>query len=511
MTIPPARRAAPARIGALTAAAAAVVLSVGIGAPAHAAADPALQPAPTASDHLITDVPGLVNGRELGAFRGLDGRTVDASRLIRTESLDKITAAGAATLATAHHVDLVIDLRTPGQIQKKPDVPIPGAKTVAISLFGADGDYPDDTVMYQDLIDKGHVDAAHPGVMISAYRQVLQAIASHAGDGTILIHCSHGMDRTGTVVDLLDRILGVGSSDILHDYLLSNTQLGVDWAKPALLQGTFEAGIASRYAGMDSYIRTTLGVDDQEIRALRAEFLVSDDAAATSLTVGGVTVPLDGAAASAGATVPVGLASIAPADVHVALADAGSRASVTVAGRVVTVVVTAADGRSTRTYRVTAGLARIELPGGSSPVAGGTVAVRASGLTPGAAYRVELHSTPTDVGTLTAASDGTVAGTVTIPAGTEAGAHTLTLLDASGAAVSDPAALTVSAAQVAGTTTTGTTGTTTAAHHAGPAVATGGTTLAAATPWPGMALAGLGLGALAALAVTRRRRASTQR
>ncbi|MFD2341235.1 tyrosine-protein phosphatase [Clavibacter tessellarius] len=510
MTIPPARRAAPARIGALTAAAAAVVLSVGIGAPAHAAADPALQPAPTASDHLITDVPGLVNGRELGAFTGVGGRTVDASRLIRTESLDKITAAGAATLATAHHVDLVIDLRTPGQIQKKPDVPIPGAKTVAVSLFGADGDYPDDTVMYQDLIDKGHVDAANPGVMISAYRQVLQAIASHTGDGTILIHCSHGMDRTGTVVDLLDRILGVGSSDILHDYLLSNTQLGVDWAKPALLQGTFEAGIASRYAGMDSYIRTTLGVDDQEIRALRAEFLVSDDAAATSITVGGVTVPLDGAAAAAGATVPVGLASIAPADVHVALADAGSRASVTVAGRVVTVVVTAADGRSTRTYRVTAGLARIELPGGSSPVAGGTVAVRASGLTPGAAYRVELHSTPTDVGTLTAASDGTVAGTVTIPAGTEAGAHTLTLLDASGAAVTDPAALTVGAAQVAGTTTTGTTGTTTAAHHAGPAVATGGTPVAA-TPWPGLALAGLGLGALAALAVTRRRRASTQR
>ncbi|MFT7766742.1 tyrosine-protein phosphatase [Clavibacter tessellarius] len=510
MKIPPARRAAPARIGALTAAAAAVVLSVGIGAPAHAAADPALQPAPTASDHLITDVPGLVNGRELGAFTGVGGRTVDASRLIRTESLDKITAAGAATLATAHHVDLVIDLRTPGQIQKKPDVPIPGAKTVAISLFGADGDYPDDTVMYQDLIDKGHVDAANPGVMISAYRQVLQAIASHTGDGTILIHCSHGMDRTGTVVDLLDRILGVGSSDILHDYLLSNTQLGVDWAKPALLQGTFEAGIASRYAGMDSYIRTTLGVDDQEIRALRAEFLVSDDAAATSITVGGVTVPLADAAASSGATVPVGLASIAPADVHVALADAGSRASVTVDGRVVTVVVTAADGRSTRTYRVTAGLARIELPGGSSPVAGGTVAVRASGLTPGAAYRVELHSTPTDVGTLTANSDGTVAGTVTIPAGTEAGAHTLTLLDASGAAVSDPAALTVSAAQVAGTTTTGTTGTTTAAHHAGPAVATGGTPVAA-TPWPGMALAGLGLGALAALAVTRRRRASHQR
>ncbi|MFT2691030.1 hypothetical protein [Clavibacter zhangzhiyongii] len=46
-----------------------MVLSVGIGAPTDAAADPALQPPPTASDHLITEVPGLVDGRELGALR----------------------------------------------------------------------------------------------------------------------------------------------------------------------------------------------------------------------------------------------------------------------------------------------------------------------------------------------------------------------------------------------------------------------------------------------------------
>ncbi|MWJ36561.1 tyrosine-protein phosphatase [Clavibacter michiganensis] len=508
MTIPPARRAAPARIGALTAAAAAVVLSVGIGAPAaHAAADPALQPAPTASDHLITDVPGLVNGRELGAFTGLDGRTVAASRLIRTESLDRITAAGAATLATAHHVDLVIDLRTPGQIQAKPDVPIPGAKTVAISMFGADGDYPDDTVMYRDLIDKGHVDAADPGVMISAYRSILRAIASHTGNGTILIHCSHGMDRTGTVIDLLDRILGVGSPDILHDYLLSNTQLGVDWAKPALLQGTFESGIASRYAGMDSYIRTTLGVDDQEITALRAQLLVSDDAAAASITVGGVTVPLGDAAGSTGALVPVGLPALTAGDVRVTTADGAATSSVAVDGRTVTVTVTAADGRTTRTYRITAGLAAIALPGGSAPTAGGTVAFRAAGLTPGATYRVILHSTPTDVGSVTASSDGTASGNVTIPAGTDPGTHTLTLVDAQGQAVSDPATITVSAAAVSAITATAT-----GARHAGPAVATGGTSVAA-DPWPGLALAALGLAGLAAIAgrTVARRRATMRR
>ncbi|RIJ53753.1 protein-tyrosine-phosphatase, partial [Clavibacter lycopersici] len=90
-----------------------------------------------------------------------------------------------------------------------------------------------------------------------------------------------------------------------------------------------------------------------------------------------------------------------------------------------------------------------------------------SGLTPGAAYRVVLHSTPTDVGSVTAASDGTAAGSVTIPAGTDPGTHTLTLVDAQGRAVTDPATITVSAAAVSAVTAT-------AARHAGPSVATGG-------------------------------------
>lgn len=188
-------------------------------------------------------------------------------------------------------------------------------------------------------------------------------------------------------------------------------------------------------------------------------------------------------------------------------ADGSATSSVAVDGRTVTVTVTAADGRTTRTYRVTAGLAEIALPGGSAPTAGGTVAFRAAGLTPGATYRVILHSTPTDVGSVTASSDGTASGTVTIPAGTDPGTHTLTLVDAQGQAVSDPATITVSAAAVSAITATAT-----GARHAGPAVATGGTSVAA-DPWPGLALAALGLAGLAAIAgrTVARRRATMRR
>ena len=241
---------------------------------ADAAESSPLQPAFAASDHPVTDVPGLVNARELGSFVTAGGQTVAGSKLIRSESLDKITPAGASTLAKKYHVTLVVDLRTPAQIAAKPDVPVPGAKVVDVSVLGADADYSDDTVMYHDLADKGYVSASDPGPTIRAYAKVLHLLAKHR-HGTVLIHCSHGMDRTGTVVDLLDHVLGVSRSDTLHDYLLSNTQLGVTWATPELLQGTFETDVANAFAGLDSYISKTLRVSHHDLAELRKTYLVA--------------------------------------------------------------------------------------------------------------------------------------------------------------------------------------------------------------------------------------------
>lgn len=456
-----------------------------------AQADSPAQPALTSKDHAITDVPGLVNGRELGAFAGLDGQTVDAPRLIRSESLDKITSAGAQTLADKYHVDLVIDLRTPTQVAAKPDVAIPGAKNVNISMFGADGDYSDDTAMYHDLVDKGYAGAANPGPMISAYSQILQLLATHTS-GTVLIHCSHGMDRTGTVIDLLDHILGVSETDILHDYLLSNTQLGVTWATPALLQGTFESDITSKYAGMDAYLSKTIGVTDQEKAALRTRFLVSNDASASAITIGAVAVAVDAASAANGTSVVLPSASVAPSDVTVTTADPGATSAVTVDGQNVTVTVTAEDGTTTRQYRISVGKPTLTVAEGGGIAAGSTITVSGSGFTPGTLYQLVVHSTPAVIGRVTAAADGSITAAGVIPADLAAGAHTVFLADSTGAAVSDPLAITVTAAATSGAAT---------AALSGPSVATGGTLVAQVPNGFAIGSGALGIAMLIATAV----------
>ncbi|MFT3865575.1 MAG: tyrosine-protein phosphatase [Solirubrobacterales bacterium] len=241
----------------------------------HADAVPTsdLEPAFTAQDHQITDISGLSNARELGSYTGWHGETVNYPRVIRTDELNKLTEADAQTLAEKYDVKLVIDLRTEAQIAEKPSVKIPGAKEVTVSLFGEDGDYSDDTVMYEDLVDKEYESAENPGPAVSGYAEVLKLLAE-TPKGTVLIHCSHGMDRTGTVMDLLYTILGVSRDDILHDYLLSNTSLGVTWATPQLLWGTFEGDISMKYGSMENYIENVVGVSPGEMRTLRAEYLV---------------------------------------------------------------------------------------------------------------------------------------------------------------------------------------------------------------------------------------------
>ena len=98
-------------------------------------------------------------------------------------------------------------------------------------------------------------------------------------------------------------------------------------------------------------------------------------------------------------------------------------------------------------------------PRGTSVAAGGSLALAGTGLTPGASLHVVLHSDPVTVGTVTVAADGTVSGSVTIPATTATGSHTIDLVDASGAsALVAPLAITVTPAAATVGTGTGTDG-----------------------------------------------------
>lgn len=84
--------------------------------------------------------------------------------------------------------------------------------------------------------------------------------------------------------------------------------------------------------------------------------------------------------------------------------------------------------------------------GARSVAAGGTLAVEGRGFAAGAVLRIELHSTPVMLGSVTASTAGAFATTVTIPAGTTAGAHTLVVALPDGTQVRSALTVTTTAA-----------------------------------------------------------------
>jgi len=129
------------------------------------------------------------------------------------------------------------------------------------------------------------------------------------------------------------------------------------------------------------------------------------------------------------------------------------------------------------------------------PVAGARVAIVAAGLQPGAAWSATVRSTPVIVGSGSVSADGTIASAVRIPAGLDAGIHSITVTStrADGSAFAAVLYLRVSA-----------TGTLLALYNSNPELAaTGASPAPAALLGGGLMLAGF---AFAAVSAVRRRR-----
>lgn len=142
----------------------------------------------------------------------------------------------------------------------------------------------------------------------------------------------------------------------------------------------------------------------------------------------------------------------------------------------------------------------------ASVVAGSSVIVSGTGFAADAALKIELRSTPVQVGTATADAAGAFRAAVTIPADTAAGAHSIVVIDSAG--VETSVALAVTAAPVVEQPGTGDPDGTTGGGGTSPSTGTGTGNLATtgADSQPFIFAALLLLGAGAVLSVLRRRR-----
>lgn len=234
---------------------------------------------------------GCLNVRDLGGLATEDGRRTRPGAVVRADNIRKLTDAGWRSLAE-HGVRRIVDLRMPWELatDEPRDVDV---EVVHVSVFGAgmDAEYLEELDAHLASVDDVADHYAYSYVdWLERYREHFgRAFAAVAdADGTVLVHCMGGKDRTGIVSALLLRLAGVPYATIGEDYAVTAANLEpstsrwipavedeierAKWARLAATPGVAMERVVreveERYGDVASYLRAA-GLSDAQVDRLR--------------------------------------------------------------------------------------------------------------------------------------------------------------------------------------------------------------------------------------------------
>lgn len=188
------------------------------------------------------ELDGADNVRDLGGLPTVDGRVVQARRLIRSDSLQSLTPDDVRYLVHDLDVRTVADLRTGVEVESEGPGPMtrePAVEIQHLSLFPEAGENTDavavddeDEPVVLPWQNRERIETADErrrgaaGIYLSylddradSIIAALRLIARSAG--ATVVHCAAGKDRTGVVVAMALAEVGVEPDAIVDDYAQS--------------------------------------------------------------------------------------------------------------------------------------------------------------------------------------------------------------------------------------------------------------------------------------------------
>jgi protein-tyrosine phosphatase len=167
----------------------------------------------------VLELDGAFNVRDVGGYPTRDGKITRWRRLLRADSLHRLTPEAQHTLL-AEGLRTVIDLRRPSEVAREPNVLTgqPGVTYANLPVLVHEdervevaSETPAD--LYRFMLDEAHV----------PIRAAMQALAD--AQAPALVHCYVGKDRTGVVIALALGTAGVPDEVIVEDYAISGQRL----------------------------------------------------------------------------------------------------------------------------------------------------------------------------------------------------------------------------------------------------------------------------------------------
>jgi protein-tyrosine phosphatase len=263
----------------------------------------------TPDRHVALD--GQANFRDIGGYVTADGRVVRWGQVYRSGRLDRLTADDVARIDSLG-IRTVVNFLTPAETAEGPDRLPDTVREILLPIVSGNAEELTTAATY--AIGTGDFSRMPPTINPEIHRLLvteaemeyaaLLRAAADPGNRPLVLHCTHGVHRTGTATAVLLSALGVPWETVREDYLLSNVyraaevehRLGqlrqaaattqgiapdeVDMAAANaffVLDGTYiDASLDEAvrgYGSMQAYIRDGLGVSDDEIAQLRTSLL----------------------------------------------------------------------------------------------------------------------------------------------------------------------------------------------------------------------------------------------
>lgn len=236
------------------------------------------------------DLDGADNMRDLGGLPAAGGRT-RFGRLLRSGTLQDLTAEDVTRLVAGLRVRTVVDLRLADEAKREGSAlsAIPEMRYLSLPLSSA-GEIRADIVADSARLD---IVAHYLALLEGSAGNIVTAARVFADEMSLpaVFHCAAGKDRTGVLAAVVLDAVGVSSSAIIADYALTAQRIRQITARllrletyremlarSASIKGAATAdeesmagfldGLHSRYGGGAGYL-TAHGLSLAELAALR--------------------------------------------------------------------------------------------------------------------------------------------------------------------------------------------------------------------------------------------------
>jgi rhodanese-related sulfurtransferase len=175
-----------------------------------------------APDRLIA-LDGAFNFRDLGGYRGSEGKVTRWGTLFRSDTLHELSPTDVGTLRTMG-LATVIDLRTPRELARTGRGPLGPEpiryQNLSVIREGAGREAEGEAMASPDGDDLSERYLWYLEVGGQALGEALTILGEPA-NYPLVFHCAAGKDRTGVLAALVLDLLGVEPEVIVDDYLIT--------------------------------------------------------------------------------------------------------------------------------------------------------------------------------------------------------------------------------------------------------------------------------------------------